>query len=843
MKKIGLLVLLLMSSTVFAETLSPNILPAGKSIFGKVLDSSNVDVTTQYSLSYAGTELKIILFNGKPVLVGSIVGNYNVKATKNSDLSVISLPVSVTSGTANSITIFSGSSQSGLAGTSGLPIKVKVLDGYKNPVPNTSVSFSVSSGSATIGSTSATTDASGIAQTSLIFGATTGQTSIKASIIVSGLTKFILFTETTTAPVSLISRLAIGTQPTKSTLGTMLSPININAVSSANSATSYAGVISVAAYKNNACSVPSTQPILGTLSVTASAGSASFSDLQPQAAEPLFLKFSSGTLSPVCSQLISLSPPASGVSTLRITQLPTLITTNKTFFPSVKVAEFDSNNQVVVNSVDQVQITAFDDATCSQASASQLTNSQAFLSSGYATFSSLKITEAKIIYIKASVGTVSSACSPPLFINGTTTSCPVGYQIVSNSCVYFSSLMMTPDATTVTSGATIQMSAMGGSGQYTYGASGGTINSTGIFSETGSLNGVRAFNTSSALPNGKVLIVGGNNGTYLSSAEIYDPATGSFSPTGSLTNVRSYHTASVLTNGKVLIVGGLQNDAGNASLSSAEIYDPATGSFYPTGSLATPRYFHTASVLANGKVLIVGGQSGVGSSLSSAEIYDPATESFSPTGSLTTSRYLPTATVLYNGKVLIAGGQGNTILSSAEIYNPVTGSFYPTGSMTTGRYGHAAVAISKGRVLITGGIGVGASAEVYNPATGSFTLTGSLATSRYFHTASMLANGKALIVGGGSSITSSAEVYDPDTGSFMSTGSLANGRYFHTASVLTNGKILVSGGQVFGGLTASAEIYDQAGLFTTGSTAGPATVTVSDSFGTTAVSNFTIIAK
>src|SRR6266542_1914314 len=129
---------------------------------------------------------------------------------------------------------------------------------------------------------------------------------------------------------------------------------------------------------------------------------------------------------------------------------------------------------------------------------------------------------------------------------------------------------------------------------------------------TGSLGVERSGNTATLLPSGKVLVAGGShlvngNFTVLSSVELYDPATGSWSPTGSLGTARAIHTATLLPSGKVLVTGGFN---GFSSLSSAELYDPATGSWSPTGSLATGREIHTATLLPSGKVLVAGGFNG-----------------------------------------------------------------------------------------------------------------------------------------------------------------------------------------------------------------------------------------
>jgi hypothetical protein len=193
----------------------------------------------------------------------------------------------------------------------------------------------------------------------------------------------------------------------------------------------------------------------------------------------------------------------------------------------------------------------------------------------------------------------------------------------------------------------------------------------------------RCFHTATLLSDGRVLIVGGYSagwtleGLFLASAEIYDPKTGTFSATGSLVGARSHHTATMLADGRVLITGGASGTSGNskASLDSAELYDPNKGTFTWAGRMANARTFHTATRLADGRVLIAGGDPAgwlyAGPFLTSAEVYNPKTGVFSAAGPMADRRAYHTATVLADDRVLVAGGDDPpTALDSAEIYGP-----------------------------------------------------------------------------------------------------------------------------------------------------------------------------
>lgn len=308
----------------------------------------------------------------------------------------------------------------------------------------------------------------------------------------------------------------------------------------------------------------------------------------------------------------------------------------------------------------------------------------------------------------------------------------------------------------------------------------------------------------------------------LTSIEVYDAGTGKFTEIVGDDGAGIYgHTATLLQNGKVLLAGGFVNSVWDysgisGSYNVATLYDSATGVFTGTGNMTANRGDHTATLLANGKVLIAGGagQDPTGTGLASAELYDPSTGTFTQTGSMAVGRFLHTATLLQNGKVLIVGGvlkSASDPVATAEVYDPATGIFTMTGAMATAREQHTATLLADGRVLIVGGAtsaGAGdptATAEVYDPSTGSFSVTGSMTEARTYHTATLLPSGKVLVAGGGDE-NSTAEVYDPATGSFSITGGMEIGRSGHTATLLPNGSVLVAGGGIFAGL-ASAELY------------------------------------
>jgi len=334
---------------------------------------------------------------------------------------------------------------------------------------------------------------------------------------------------------------------------------------------------------------------------------------------------------------------------------------------------------------------------------------------------------------------------------------------------------------------------------------------------TGSFRPGRVGHTATLLSSGKVLVAAGSQIVFgvqtISSAELYDPASGTWAGTGNLSTDRDGHTATLLPSGKLLVAAG-RDRLGGFTYASAELYDPASGTWTATGSLAGARYEHTATLLPSGRVLIVGGCDGSGNALAIAELYDAASGTWAATGPLGAPRSNPTATLLPNGRVLVTGGSNSGSISSAELYDPASGSWTATGSLAVARSAHTTTLLPNGKVLVAGGYDgtrLG-SAELYDAASGAWTATASLNSARANHTATLLSNGKVLVAGATDSggVPTSAELYDPESGTWAATGGLGNNRLAHTATLLPSGKVLVAGGAGPGGILATAELYDPA---------------------------------
>lgn len=333
-----------------------------------------------------------------------------------------------------------------------------------------------------------------------------------------------------------------------------------------------------------------------------------------------------------------------------------------------------------------------------------------------------------------------------------------------------------------------------------------------LFEPAGALLAPRSEHTSTLLPTGKILVAGGAQGGD-ASAELIDPATGAVAATGPMTQPRRRHTATLLRSGHVLLIGGVDEKA--QAVATAELFDPGTGTFAPAATMGRARSHHTATLLRSGRVLVAGGGDGgfaalfQGQSTSTAEVYDPETNAFAPTGSMAITRWAHVAPLLATGEVLVTAGtqlEGGSFpasdagMTAAELYDESTGAWSTSGSMKKARHGASATLLPSGQVLVVGGERTlsdrPVEAEVYDRATGTFTIAGSLAHGRVGHTATLLPSGKVLVASGleTTQLTATAEIYDPVVGAFEAPIPLVQPRASHAAALLPTGKVLLSGG-------------------------------------------------
>jgi large repetitive protein len=280
---------------------------------------------------------------------------------------------------------------------------------------------------------------------------------------------------------------------------------------------------------------------------------------------------------------------------------------------------------------------------------------------------------------------------------------------------------------------------------------------------------------------------------------------GTFTPTGSMLTPRFGHTATLLPNGKVLIAGGYTvcsffSSGPCPGTNSAELYDPVTGTFAATGSM-TMTSPTGGILLPDGRVLFARGDG----TAPSVEVYDPSTGNFNVAGNPATLTGVYTATLFNDGRVLLTGRVGTFPPPGpppglgAEVYDPAAGTFSPIANWPQ-QIGTPVTVLADGRVLfyrvVPGDIASGTTV-LYDPATGTFSPTGGPDSFDKIPPATVLLNGKILFAGGDtdvSGVVSSAALYDPATGTLAATGSMATARLYHTATLLADGTVLVAGG-------------------------------------------------
>jgi hypothetical protein len=285
---------------------------------------------------------------------------------------------------------------------------------------------------------------------------------------------------------------------------------------------------------------------------------------------------------------------------------------------------------------------------------------------------------------------------------------------------------------------------------------------------------------------------------------------GTWTNTGSLNTPRTAHTATLLASGQVLVVGG--EDSGNNFLTSAELYSPVSGKWTVTGSTATPRIDHTATLLPNGEVLVAGGYLGIDQHYqpiytATAELYQPSSGTWKTTGSMTVPRAWHGATLLPNGQVLVAGGTNAT--TSAELYDPSKGTWTTTGSLPNFHL-FALMLLQDGRALAVDESG--SSGQLYDRSTGQWTATTNMYYSHSGVSTALLPNGNALVYGNKFSCYA-AEFYNPSANTWSRTlGQCGNAISFGPLALLGTGKVLIAGGAVmYSGKsfpTANCDLYD-----------------------------------
>ena len=340
---------------------------------------------------------------------------------------------------------------------------------------------------------------------------------------------------------------------------------------------------------------------------------------------------------------------------------------------------------------------------------------------------------------------------------------------------------------------------------------------SGTWAVTGSLNTPRAGHTATLLPNGQVLVSGGENATgFLAGAELYNPSTGQWTVTGDMAAPRINHQATLLPNGRVLVSGG-NNTTG--ALASAELYNPSTGQWTTTGSMTIPRSMHGATLLFNGQVLVAAGNNTVASSTgNTAELYNPSTGTWQATGSMQSSHSF-TLTLLPDARALAVDDSG-TVNSRSELYDPSTGQWTLTGIMYYAHSSDAAALLPNGDVLAYGNHFACYAAQYFNPSANTWSRTlGQCGTGISFGPLALLATGKVLLAGGtivysgrASSVTH-ADLYDSSINTWGATGALNQDRASHTLTRLLSGRVLAAGGGVVQGpggpatFLTSAELY------------------------------------
>ncbi len=329
-----------------------------------------------------------------------------------------------------------------------------------------------------------------------------------------------------------------------------------------------------------------------------------------------------------------------------------------------------------------------------------------------------------------------------------------------------------------------------------------------VFEAVGPPSVTRNIHGAALLPDGRVLLAGGNNisgqPVVHDSIEIFDPATDQFTNGGRMLTARQTFTPVVLDDGRLLLAGGATETGATAA---AEIYDPVSRSSEPTGSMTVPRVFYGVATLDDGRVLIIGG--GAGADRATAEAYDPGTGKFARVGSV------PGMSAEAEPKVATVGGRVFVFADQRGWeFDPSAGEFRqldtPGGLTVLAPLPELPTVLSDGLILLTGGALAqpGAdpraphialrSAALFDPQSGDIVWRGSMGVPRTKHQVVLLDDGRVLIAGGTSDtqlgvVYESAEIFDPVTRTFSQAASMLEPRIWHSMTLLPDGRVLVVG--------------------------------------------------